>query len=183
MPFPPVSVYAPGFRNVPRLSSSNACWSCSCVFITMGPYHATGSPNGFPDDQEEPDPFVPGLHRNLVSAVKEHERAVFRLRGRRRVRPADPFGRHRQRLGRVAELTGSAEDVRKGVPGHLDRQRPSPARRHRYIQVDRIGRDTVHGAALAPETAADNANPGPVIVRDYGDCRPISPPGNGAPSS
>jgi len=33
---------ASGFRNVPRWSSSNACRSCSCVFITMGPYHATG---------------------------------------------------------------------------------------------------------------------------------------------
>jgi len=34
------------FRNVPFSSSSNACLSCACVFITIGPYHATGSLSG-----------------------------------------------------------------------------------------------------------------------------------------
>ena len=37
------------FRNVPCCSSSNACLSCSCVFITIGLYHATGSSSGFPE--------------------------------------------------------------------------------------------------------------------------------------
>ena len=39
-----------GFRtNVPLLYSSNATRSSSFVFITIGPYHATGSRIGFPD--------------------------------------------------------------------------------------------------------------------------------------
>src|SRR5579863_8243818 len=37
------------FKNVPSSSSSYACRSCSCVFITIGPYHATGSRSGLPD--------------------------------------------------------------------------------------------------------------------------------------
>src|SRR5262249_18166435 len=37
------------FRNVPCSSSSNACRSCSCVFITIGPYQATGSSSGLPE--------------------------------------------------------------------------------------------------------------------------------------
>src|SRR5205807_1927943 len=32
-----------------------------------------------PRNQEEPDPIVPGLHRDLVALVEEHERAVVRL--------------------------------------------------------------------------------------------------------
>ena len=35
--------------NVPLLYSSNAILSSSCVFITMGPYQAIGSPMGLPD--------------------------------------------------------------------------------------------------------------------------------------
>ena len=34
------------FRNVPLSSSSNASRNCSCVFITIGPYQATGSLSG-----------------------------------------------------------------------------------------------------------------------------------------
>ena len=37
------------FRNFPLSSSSNAWRSCSCVFMTMGPYQATGSSSGFPE--------------------------------------------------------------------------------------------------------------------------------------
>src|ERR1700730_8712641 len=37
------------FKNAPFSNSWNACWSCCCVFITIGPYHATGSSSGFPE--------------------------------------------------------------------------------------------------------------------------------------
>ena len=45
----------------------------------------------FSRDQQEPDSVVPGVYRNLVTAIKEYERAVVRLRGRRRVRPSGRF--------------------------------------------------------------------------------------------
>ena len=36
------------FTNVPCSYSRNATRSSACVFITMGPYHAIGSPSGLP---------------------------------------------------------------------------------------------------------------------------------------
>src|SRR5437764_2110263 len=47
------------FRNVPCCSSLNAFCSCSCVFITMGPYHATGSSKGLPDTSKNRIPSSP----------------------------------------------------------------------------------------------------------------------------
>src|SRR5437762_9395814 len=47
------------FKNFPCSSSSNACRSCSCVFITIGPYHATGSCNGFPETRRNRIPSSP----------------------------------------------------------------------------------------------------------------------------
>src|ERR1041385_5199351 len=68
-----------------------------------------------PRHQEEPDPLVAGLHRDLIAAGEEHQRAVLRLRGEGGVGPADSLGRDRQRPGGVAELPRSREDVREGV--------------------------------------------------------------------
>jgi hypothetical protein len=47
------------FRKVPSWSSVNACCSCSCVFITIGPYHATGSSSGFPETSRKRIPSSP----------------------------------------------------------------------------------------------------------------------------
>src|SRR5271166_4294004 len=49
----------PSFRKVPSWSSVNACRSCSCVFITIGPYHATGSSSGFPETSRNRIPSSP----------------------------------------------------------------------------------------------------------------------------
>src|SRR5215475_8085871 len=46
-------------RNVPRSRSSNACRSSSCVFITIGPYQATGSSIGFPETRRNRIPSSP----------------------------------------------------------------------------------------------------------------------------
>ena len=43
----------------PRSSSSNACRSCSCVFMTIGPYHATGSSRGVPETRRNRIPSSP----------------------------------------------------------------------------------------------------------------------------
>jgi len=53
------------FRNVPRWSSSSACRSCSCVFITIGTYHAASSSSGFPENRRNripSSPACPGKH-------------------------------------------------------------------------------------------------------------------------
>jgi hypothetical protein len=49
----------PGRKNVPSRSSSNACWSSVWVFITIGPYHATGSCSGFPETRRKRIPSSP----------------------------------------------------------------------------------------------------------------------------
>jgi len=46
-------------RKVPSESSSNALRSSSCVFITIGPYHATGSSSGFPETRRKRTPRSP----------------------------------------------------------------------------------------------------------------------------
>lgn len=45
--------------NVPPCRSAIACLSCSCVFITIGPYQATGSSIGLPDTSRKRMPSVP----------------------------------------------------------------------------------------------------------------------------
>ena len=92
------------FRNVPSSSSSNACRSCSCVFITMGPYHATGSSSGFPETSRKRMPSSPACTINFIAAVKENQRAVVRLRGRVGVQPSHRFGGHGERPRSVAEF-------------------------------------------------------------------------------
>src|ERR1700746_308494 len=47
------------FRNVPCSSSRNACCSSCCVFITMGPYHATGCSSGLPETSRKRIPSSP----------------------------------------------------------------------------------------------------------------------------
>src|SRR5262245_43665532 len=54
LPFQPFA-----FKNVPSRSSSYACWSCACVFITIGPYQATGSCNGLPETNRKRMPSSP----------------------------------------------------------------------------------------------------------------------------
>ena len=45
----PVRYPRPCLMNVPLLNSSNAVRSSACEFITIGPYHATGSRSGLPE--------------------------------------------------------------------------------------------------------------------------------------
>ncbi len=45
--------------NVPLCSSVMACRNCSWVFMTIGPYHATGSSIGLPDTKRKRMPSSP----------------------------------------------------------------------------------------------------------------------------
>src|SRR5262249_31955984 len=49
----------PFLMNVPSRSSLKACCSSSSVFITIGPYHATGSSIGLPDTRRNRIPSSP----------------------------------------------------------------------------------------------------------------------------
>jgi hypothetical protein len=46
---------------VPFLSSLKACANSACVFITIGPCHATGSLIGFPDINKNRTPSFPDI--------------------------------------------------------------------------------------------------------------------------
>src|SRR6266436_1776749 len=55
----PAFLVLPSFRNVPFSSSVKAWRSCSCVFMTMGPYQATGSSRGLPETRRKRMPSAP----------------------------------------------------------------------------------------------------------------------------
>src|SRR6266436_4090679 len=55
----PAFFVRPSLRKVPFSSSVKAWRSCSCVFITMGPYQATGSSRGLPETRRKRMPSSP----------------------------------------------------------------------------------------------------------------------------
>ena len=100
--------------NVPSCNSATACCSSACVFMTIGPYQATGSSSGVPGDQQKADALVARLHRHLVAGVEQDQRAVAGLLAA----PAPPGRRSPSRSARRAGPT------RRGSC-------PSPRRRRR----------------------------------------------------
>src|SRR5262249_6842676 len=71
--------------------------------------------------------------------------------------------------GRVTERAGPGEHVGERIPRRLDRE-PLPAtRRHRDIEVARVGRDPLDRSALPPELAADDAHARAIIVGAFRD--------------
>jgi hypothetical protein len=66
---------------------------------------------------------------------------------------------------------GAGEDIGEGRAVGVDLEGLLPARRHRDVDIGRLGGDAVDRAALAPEFAADDARGGAVIIdldRDVG---------------
>src|SRR6267143_5369321 len=55
----PAFFVRPSFRNVPFSNSVKAWRSCSWVFMTMGPYQATGSSRGLPETRRKRMPSSP----------------------------------------------------------------------------------------------------------------------------
>ena len=78
-PDPRGQVYAVSLMKVPVAQVGTACCSSACVFITIGPYQATGSLIGLPEIEQEADAFVARLHGDLVAAVEQHQRPVAGL--------------------------------------------------------------------------------------------------------
>src|SRR5438093_6357355 len=74
--------------------------------------------------EQEPDAVCAGVHHDVVATVEEDERAVVDFGWRRgMLPPSDAFGRYGKGLGRVTELSGSAEHIREGMTRRFDRQR------------------------------------------------------------
>src|SRR5215831_9634605 len=57
------------------------------------------------------------------------------------------------------------------MPRRFDWQRLATARRHCDIEVARLRRDAVDGAALAPKLSANDPNTGPVVIADFRNLR------------
>src|SRR6266851_485143 len=120
-------------------------------------------------NQQEPDSVVARLHCNLVAPIKDYERAVVGLHGRRSVQPFHRFRRYCERTRGVAELSASGENIGEGMPSRFHRQGLSLAGRHRDVEIDWFGGDSIHGTSLSPETSADDSHMSAIIVRDLRD--------------
>ena len=153
-----------------------------CVFITIGPYHATGSSSGLPETSRKRMPSrppAPSLRRRCRTAPANGCPPPWAAS----FQPAHPSVGTASGPGRVAELARSRRTRRRR---HDASSRPavsSAARRHRHIQIHRIGRDPIHRALLAPEIPADHAHVRSVVVGDLGNLRRPSLPDSAARSS
>jgi hypothetical protein len=152
------------FRNFPCSSSLKACWSCSCVFITIGPYQATGSSSGLPETRRKRIPSSPACTLTSSPRSKRIKRAVVGIDWRSCVQPLHGFGRNGQRTRRVAELSASSENIGESVARRFHRQSLFPARSNRYVEVNRIGSNSIHRAFLSPEASADYSYVSAVVV-------------------
>src|SRR5262245_66594575 len=61
-------------------------------------------------DQKKSDPLVSCLDSYFITAVEENQGTVICLGGGCRIQPSDPFGGHRERARRIAELSRPCED-------------------------------------------------------------------------
>src|SRR5207249_4864258 len=123
----------------PVCSSAIAWRSCSCVFITIGPYHATGSSIGLPDTSTKRDTLVARLHHDLDATVEEHQRVVTDIVHGRRIGFLDLLRQNRAWIRRVAEGARAHEHVGKSIARGLDFETLPLARGNRDIEVIRIG--------------------------------------------
>ena len=168
---------------LPSRRSESAWRSSAWVFITIGPYQATGSSSGLPEISRKRMPSLAGLHRHLVAACRTAPASGCRSARAPGSRRLALLGQDAERLRGVAERSRALEDIGERVPVRLDRQGLAPARRDEDVEVARIGGDAVDRAALAPELAAHHAHAGAVVVDDLGNLARPARPGSGVRSS
>ena len=105
--------------NVPFWYSSNATRSSSCVFITIGPYQATGSPSGRPERSRNRTGCCSVVIATWSSfPLVEHQAlgAADAVRGG--VPPAGAEHLAREGVAPLVEVAFALEDVREGgMPG------------------------------------------------------------------
>ena len=94
---------------VPRRPAAVA----ACVFITIGPYQATGSSSGLPETSRKRMPSSPACTVTSSPRSKRTSERLSASAGGVVSSPADAFGRHGQRAGRVAELAAARRRRRR----------------------------------------------------------------------
>src|SRR5213594_775864 len=166
---------------VPSCSSAYARRSSSGVFITMGPYHATGSSIGFPDTSRNRIPASPAW---TVTASPLSNSTSDRFSASPAAPPPPPppappapggyhgshaFGTDGTRLRGVTERATALEHVGERVPGRLDRQRLALPRRDPHVQIARIRCHPLDRAGLPPKAPADHPDARAVVVGDLRD--------------
>ena len=169
---------------VPFCKSDSACRISSRVFMTIGPYHATGSPSGFPRPAGTGCPRSPAC--TVTSSPRSNrtsERLPTQIEHRRFVDLAGGVGEHAARRDASRNVPAPCEHVRERVPRGFDGQRLAPAGRHRDVEIHRIGRDAVHRPALAPEICRTRPSRACRRRRRSRGCRAPSLPDSAAPSS
>ena len=85
--------------------------------------------------------------------------------------PALAFRRDGQRGGGVAEPAGAGKDVRKGLMVRRHGNRLLFPGRDRYIKEVRVGRHTIHRAALSGVFAVDDPDARAILLDHLGDGR------------
>src|SRR5580704_8717399 len=127
----------------------------------------------FARHQKEANSLIAGLHRYLVAAVEQYERAIAGLIAHQSLIGAvGLLGEHAEWLRCRTEIARALEHVGERVAFQFDGQRFTHARRHGDVEVARVGGDALGRAALAEELAADHAYARAVILDYLGDfCR------------
>ena len=115
-------------------------------------------------DQQKADTVASSLHRDLVTAIKEYERAVVCFHGWCCIRPFDGFGWHRESARRIAELSASRENIGESVASGLHGKGLSSTRRNGDIDIDRVGGNPLDWSFLPPKSSADHSHVSAVIV-------------------
>ena len=101
-------------------------------------------------NEQKPDPLVAGLHRHVLSRIKQNQRAVTGFGRWRSLEPFHPFSWDRQGAGCIAKFSTASENISKSVPRGLNREGlPFPGR-HADIHIDRVsgGRSFLPGVNL-----------------------------------
>src|SRR4029079_2549602 len=132
------------------------------------PVPSNGLLNGLPRNQQEANSLLPGLHRDFIAFVKQHERAVTGRLPEKDLLAINLFlGKHAERPGRRGELAVTFENISKGVTLDFDLERLSHVRRHKKIKIAWIGGHPIDWPFLSPELAADDARTGAVVIHDF----------------
>src|SRR5580693_6364857 len=114
-------------------------------------------------NKQEADAFRAGLDHDLVAAVEEHQRMVFRIVGGWRVWVDGRLGQYGMRGRRIAEGSRAGKDIREGVASGFYLDAPALTRRNRNVDVARVCSHALDRPGFAPELAADHAGAGTVV--------------------
>src|SRR6266571_3499796 len=156
---------------VPSWSSAYARRSSSGVFMTMGPYHATGSSIGFPDTRRNRIPASPACtvtasplsnstsERFCTSPLPPLPLATTGPTCSVRTAPGSEASRN----------VPPPSNTGKRVPRRLDRQRLALARRDPHVEIARVRRHPFDRTGFPPKAAADHADARAVVVGHLGD--------------